>query len=664
MKNKYFNLSILISIFLIIFSSFFKVKDVYANTTFTTCTLTEGSYLRSTPGGDKLTDVDNSTFLLYEPKRLEVIETKTVNGKEYKKLKTNYYSNNYEGWIWSGYLKDFRTYTTDDNYANSLKNKGFPDSYILPLTKLHAVYPNWNFEVSKYGSGLNWNDVINGEYNPVYKNLISGPNESLRSTDGAAYNAGTYTQFEPGWYAPSKQTIAFYMDPRNWLYDNTIFMFEQLSYNSKLHTSNAVQQILNGTFMQGSYEYNGKQWTYADTFIEAGKQRNVSPIQLASRVIQEQGTTGSATINMQSDGKTYYNHFNINAYGSDTATIVSNALKTAKAQGWTNPYLSILGGSATISNGYINIGQDTIYYQKFNTINSSDVSLYLHQYMANVRVLPSEANTTYNSYYKTGLINSSFTFKIPVYNNMPDKTTLSINNNADNTLKSLSVKECSLNPSFNSAATDYTCNVSNNINQVTISATKSSQYSSLKGDGVIKLNSSSTIANIVVTAANGEEKIYKITINKVEPGKESPADIISYLGYNNSNNVVTGISLGTNRANIISNVKNKFNLASITIKDKNGNAKEDGIISTADQIIISINGKTTTFTVAIKGDANGDGKISTIDYAKSKNYILGVNNNLSGIYFSSLDINSDGKISTIDYAKIKKYILGDTSIIK
>ena len=95
MKNRLLKEFIIFSLFLIFISSFFNIRKVYANTTFTTCTLTEGSYLRSTPGGDKLTDVDNSTFLLYEPKRLEVIETKTVNGKEYKKLRTNYYSNNY-----------------------------------------------------------------------------------------------------------------------------------------------------------------------------------------------------------------------------------------------------------------------------------------------------------------------------------------------------------------------------------------------------------------------------------------------------------------------------------------------------------------------------------------------------------------------------------------
>lgn len=659
--NKFIRKIILFATILVI-PFVINITDVYASTTFTTCTLSEGSYIRNEPNGLPLKDVDGNKFLIYSPKRLEVIDSKNVNGKEYKKIKTNYYSNNYEGWIYSGYLTDFKTYTTDDNYANYLRNLGFPESYILPLQKLHAVYPNWNFIPSKLGDGLDFNTVVSEEYNPVYKNLINSKDTSLYSTDGAAYNSGIYKQFEEGWYAPSKQTIAFYMDPRNWLMDNTIFMFEQLSYNSNLHTEEAVQKILDGTFMQGSYEYNGLKISYAKTFVDAGKLRNISPVQLASRVVQEQGTTGdSLTINMESDGKKYYNFFNINAYGSTKEAIVSNALSTAKANGWDNPYSSIIGGSSTISNGYNNVGQDTIYYQKFNTINSK--SLYWNQYMANVRVLPSEANSAYSSYYKTGMINSSFTFKIPVYNNMPDKTTLSITGNDDNTLKSLSVTDCNLNPSFNSAATNYTCNVSSSLKQVTISATKTSEYSAMKGDGVVILNNNTTTAKVEVTAANGDVRIYTIVINKVEVGKESPADIISYLGYNNSNNIISGINLGTEVSNIISSVKNKFVSSSITIKDKNGNVKINGKVATGDKISITNNSQSVTFSVAITGDANGDGMISIADYAKVKSHILGASS-MSNEYLKAADANKDGKISIADYAKIKSHILGTSKITK
>ncbi len=652
---------------LILLLSFLKVENVSANTKFKICTnLTEASYLRSTPGGTELKDVDGERVLLRNPSTMEVLDTVNQGGVQYYKIYANYYSNNYTGYIKSNWVTGCKEYTTDDNYGNELRKNGFPESYILPLQKIHAMHPNWNFTVSN--TNIDWNEAVSNESSPADKNLINFTNsldkvdKSLLSTDGAAYNNGVYRQFQPGWYSPSKQTIAFYMDPRNWLNEKTIFMFEQLSFNQNYHTSNNVQSMLNGTFMQGSYQYNGKNWSYADTFVDVGRQKNVSAIHLASRVLQEQGSTGSATINMNGgDGQTYYNHFNILASGSTVEQIVANALTVAKARGWNNPYLSILGGASTISGEYTSVGQDTNYYEKFNTINHKN--LYWHQYMQNVRALPSEARTTYATYLGKGLIDNAYTFKIPVYNNMPDKTSLSIENNSDNTLSSLSVSGCNLNPSFNSSATNYTCNVSNSTNQVTVSATKTSSYSSLKGDGVIVLNGASTEINVIVTAANGNERVYKITVNKVEAGKESPADIISNLGYNNSNNVISGLEIGTDISNIISNIRNKYNLVTIEVKNKNGVSKSSGTIASGDVITIKSGGQTGTFTMMVKGDTNGDGKISISDLAMIKAKLLG-NNNLNGVYLSAADINKDGKISISDLAMVKAHLLGTLKITK
>lgn len=647
---------------------FLKLENIYAETKFKICNnLTEASYLRSTPGGTPIKDVDGSDVFLRNTSYMEILETVTYNGEQYYKIYLNYYSNNYTGYVKSIWINNCTEYTTDDNYGNSLRNVGFPESYILPLQKLHAMHPSWNFQISK--TNLDWTTALNKETETATQNLINFSNsldkvdKSLLSTDGSAYNNGVYIQHQPGWYTPSKQTVAFYMDPRNWLNEQTIFMFEQLSFNETYHTESNVQSMLNGTFMQGSYLYNDQWWTYANTFVDVGRKSGVNSVHLASRVLQEQGDSGEGvTINMNGgDGLTYYNHFNIEASGSTVAQIVANALNVAKANGWNNPYSSILGGSTIIAKEYINVGQDTNYYQKFNTINHNN--LYWHQYMQNVRALTSEARNTYSAYNSRGLINNSYTFKIPVYNNMPDATSLSISNNADNTLSSLSVSDCDLNPSFNSSATNYTCNVLSSVNQVTVSANKTSPYSSLTGDGVIVLNNSTNEVNIVVTAANGDKKTYKITINKLEPGQESPADIISSLGYNNSNNMISGIELGTDSSNIISNIKNRYSLASVQIKDKNGNEKSSGQMATGDQIIINSNAQTVTFAVIIKGDINSDGKISISDLAMIKAKLLGTNS-LNSIYYEAADINKDGKISIADLAMVKAHLLGTSKIIK
>lgn len=652
---------------LIFILSFMVITKVEASTTFQTCTVNEPSYFRSTPGGSVMTDVDKSSIVVKAPVRLEVVEE--TNG--YKKVKGNYYSNNYIGWISNKYLTDYKTYTTDDNYGNQLRNAGFPENYILPLQKLHAIHPSWEFKVSKYGSGLNFNDVINGEYSPVSKNLINSPYTDLRSTDSSAYNNGVYKQFEPGWYAASRQTLEFYIDPRNWLTENTIFMFEQLSFDQNSHTAAAVEKVLSGTFLSGS----------GSLFVNAGKAYNVSPINLAARVIQEQGSSGSRTAKMSSGGKTYYNYFNINASGSTSDAIYNNALNTAIKNNWTTPQAAINGGAKLISSGYISVGQDTNYYQKFNTINGN--SLYWNQYMANVRVLPSESFSTYKTYQGSGKLDSGIVFKIPVYNNMPDQTSLSINANGDNTLKSLKVSNCSF--TFYSSVVNYSCNTS--ASSVTVSAEKASSYSSVKGTGTYNIGNGKTIS-VVVTAANGSQKIYNVTINKTSSNASnnnqsaatntntntnnttnkpssvvSPTTIISLMGLSNRNNNIYGLSLGNSRNTLINNIKSKVNSSVVTIKNKYNTNVTNGAVATGDKVTIKSGNVVTTFTVVINGDPSGDGIVDISDLAMVKAKMLG-KINFNTVNFDAADVNNDDKVDISDLARIKAHMLGKYKITK
>ena len=91
--------------------------------------------------------------------------------------------------------------------------------------------------------------------------------------------------------------------------------------------------------------------------------------------------------------------------------------------------------------------------------------------------------------------------------------------------------------------------------------------------------------------------------------------------------------------------------------------KSSGSIASGDVIIIKNGGQTGTFTVMVKGDTNGDGKISISDLAMIKAKLLG-NNNLNGVYLSAADINKDGKISISDLAMVKAHLLGTLKITK
>ena len=281
----------------------------------------------------------------------------------------------------------------------------FPASYQNKLTQLKKAHPNWVFV--KQNTGLDWQTVI--------KNENTGERSLIQTKMGSAYTNGAHGQ--PGWSYASEAAIKYYMDPRNFLDETRVFMFEQLTYNPSYHTQSAVQNILNSTFMKGSIPGDSK--TYAAAFFDIGSTLKVSPFHLACRVYQEQGKGESALISGTYSGyEGYYNYYNIKASGSTNKAIIENGLTYAKQQGWNSRYKSLQGGAKILSQNYILKGQDTLYLQKYDVDNSYN-GLYAHQYMQNIMAPYTESSMVKSAYQSTGAINNSFVFKIPVYLNMP-----------------------------------------------------------------------------------------------------------------------------------------------------------------------------------------------------------------------------------------------------
>ena len=63
-------------------------------------------------------------------------------------------------------------------------------------------------------------------------------------------------------------------------------------------------------------------------------------------------------------------------------------------------------------------------------------------------------------------------------------------------------------------------------------------------------------------------------------------------------------------------------------------------------------------TNIVRGDINGDGKISSIDYVKIKNHIMEKNIISDSIFLSAADIDFDSKISSRDYVRIRNIVMG------
>lgn len=283
----------------------------------------------------------------------------------------------------------------------------FPYSYRAKLTALKSAHPNWFFV--PMNTGLDFNTAVSNEMGDKSWIYINDSN----TANGWVGNATGQGK----WAYATQAAVQFHMDPRNSLTDSYIFQFEQLTFNKSYHTVEAIQNFLNGTFMKGSLPDGSM--TFADAFYQIGSSQGVSPIHLASRVYQEQGRGTSPLISGTYSGyEGYYNYFNVGATGKTDAEVIKNGLEYAKKQGWNTPYKALSGGASTIGNGYIKKGQDTGYLEKFNVNPNASHALYTHQYMQNIQAPRSESSSSKTMYANAGCLDSSFVFKIPVFNNM------------------------------------------------------------------------------------------------------------------------------------------------------------------------------------------------------------------------------------------------------
>ena len=568
-------------------------------------------------------------------------------------------------------LEEVKVINPEDykDYNEYLSKLGFPDSYIPQLILLHSKYPNWKFEVMNVD--IDFNELIRLEYDGYSKgwSLLEDTGhyyDGLKSFDSWSYNYLTNifsTNFTGGgsvWYAASKNTIAYYADPRNFLNERQMFMFESLSYNASYHTKEGIEVMLKGTFMEGKYSDEENNKTYVDAFLDAALKHNISPYVLISRVIQEVGAKGSSIVSGTVSGyEGYYNFYNIEAYGNSSSETIANGLKHAKEKGWNNPYKAIIGGASFLGDNYVNAGQDTLYLQKWDLVGPNYAN---HQYMQNIQAPSTESIKTYNGYNNIGLVNSAFVFKIPVIKNMPTETKLPNVGNPNNYLSSLSVNGSYL---FESASTktDFNLNLDANTTSVTIDATKVYSGASVGGTGSVSLNGEKQVIPITVTAQNGDVRVYNINITRTGEVAIAISEILRLLNINNDGTYMYGFKLGTDISSIKKSIIDKESKAEVSSFDKNGKSKTNGIIASGDKIKIKTASEEKEFIIILYGDVNSDGKISSADYIMVKNHIMDVSK-LSELEKIYADANKDNKVNSADYIAIKNHIMEVKNIVQ
>ena len=604
--------------------------------------------------------------------QLKPDETVTIQGEKVSGGGINWYKISYKGQV--GYVSAefiinvqvIPQYNHDASFEENLTAQGFPESYKVLLRQLHASHPNWIFLADKLN--VTWAQAFAAQ-NSDARSLIHGTSKaSWKSMGEGAYNwnGGYYYEKDSGgWVVAAKEVVAYYLEPRNFLNENDVYVFLNQGYDESFQNINDLNKILKGTFMEGAFPESTYS-TYADVIMEAAKQSGVSPYAIAATIIQEQGVNGTGrSISGTVKGyEGYYNYFNYGAYtDSQFSDAVVRGLWCASGKSgsysygrpWDTRAKSIIGGAQHYGNNYIKVGQDTLYYKKFDVITSS---LYDNQYMTNIGAAVAETSKLKSAVSKA----DKLVFSIPIYKDMPDSyvTSLPTSDGANNYyLSSLSVNGYNLTPTYNMYNYNYELVVdlstaSVDINAVAVSGATAS------GGGTKSLNEGTNYFEITVTAASGFAQKYTLTIYRQEGGATSNPAAPSISGSYNVGDYITKVSPETSVSAFMSNIK--VNNGSAKLLNSSGSEKTSGNVATGDILVVSSqSGEAFRKTVVIYGDTNGDGKISIVDLANVQKHILQVKS-ASGIYATSSDTNKDGKITIIDLANVQKHILQVNSI--
>lgn len=324
-------------------------------------------------------------------------------------------------------------------YTQTVKSgiKAFPESYQKLLNKLieETEHTNWNFQA--YYTGIDWKEFIKNE-SACKRNRIHQSFDTIYRDQ--------CNNLASGYYCADEEIIKYFIDPRNFLTERNIFQFLEISYNENLYTKSIIEEMTKKykvfnygqpiTFIMSDEKHkdHGKEvkMTFADIIMEAAEKSQMSPISIVIKIVQEVGANGSQSTYGTYEGyENCYNYFNIGAYDSGDA--IENGLKYADKAGWHCPYTSIVEGAIYNSENYIQQGQNTAYFYKFDCVGNkilkegetqsvTSSQLYSHQYMTNVYDPYSQSAALFSTYTNNDLLDKKLNFIIPVFDNMPEYT--------------------------------------------------------------------------------------------------------------------------------------------------------------------------------------------------------------------------------------------------
>ena len=164
-----------------------------------------------------------------------------------------------------------------------------------------------------------------------------------------------------------------------------------------------------------------------------------------------------------------------------------------------------------------------------------------------------------------------------------------------------------------------------------------------------------TAGKKTVTISYTEDGITKITTQRITVNKKLK---ISFKGYNESqdglNKYITNINPGTILGELLKNIETNgvIQVYKGLTKITNNNTK----IGTGMKVQMTLNGEKFEYIAIVKGDTDGNGRISITDLIKTKLQVANIKQ-LNKMEKMAADINGDGRVNITDLVKLKLAIV-------
>ena len=526
--------------------------------------------------------------------------------------------------------------TINENGNNNNGISAFPESYQKMLKKLveDTGHTNWKFKA--FYTDIDWNELTStANENKCLRNTIYKSNGSWLCPCGQ--------QGDIGYYCAHRRIVNYYLDPRNFLTETTIFQFLDLS-NSTVVSVSEIEKAVQGTYLAG--KVNGV--SYAQMIYDAAAASGENALSIVVKIFQELGKGTALPGMISGNNSSYPNTYNFFNYGaSDGVGNTLRGLAYAQKAGWNTPQKALVEGAKLIANSYIKAGQNTKYTFKFDVVNDKETGLYWHQYMTNVQDPTNQAEMLFNEYLNNNWLNRELTFVIPIYKNMPAYVKLPSNlTTNDGTLYFISSNY--YNVSLRTGpGTSYGIAESLKRNTPVLMLNYNENGT---GWSKVRVNGKDGyVSNSYLTPVNTVEDVYQVPNQPSDtnpPGGNQKPDEQECHNFK-----IEGSYMITEPETTLKDIKSKHTVISAT-KDGKAIAEKDPLPTGA-----TINISNKNYSVVKLGDLTGDGLINTADLLMIQKHILNIAPITDATIKKAVDLNFDGKIDTADLLGIQKKLL-------